>query len=607
MLNIKKLIALVLSVSLAFGVMATSVSAEETNEVSPATAENVTVEDLTPSFNELVNSISDLAKDDEAVQTALTAVINSLESGAPLAEIDQAIEELKTAAAESGIEYLPEFVSDLEKAIDDMHGPVVPPTTAPETEESEGTAERPAAAPFRISVAVNGDPTSQKGITWYTAANTKSIVDISDENGNKVNATISYEDVFEFEGNYVHKALVTGLEAGKTYYYDVGDETVRSAAGKFVTDNADSKFNFITVADIQASSLENFQAGAKVLDAAFDTMSDAEFMINLGDFTNDSTNEEWDFYDEALKTINLGTTIVPVAGNHDGLGVWDWFNNMFCLDTSESVQNLNGVNYSFDYGNAHFAVLNTNDLLAVSLSQLQWLKNDMNSTDKDWKIVLMHKSPYTLGKDGKWPDALYLQSSLTKTLAMCDVDLVMSGHDHQYLRTKPLTNNKLDDDGTTYVLAGTAGTKRYEVRSFLANHYLKTDFIAAMTIQKDGYGNYWNGENWDNTKQTNIGGCFNTISVDGGKLTFNSYILADEANESGEQVVTNIDSFTLEKETGKNKATFSGDNTTSEFEYYLGVVPSFLCLAAYAFGNWLPKFFIMLPELLSVVINDGTF
>ena len=262
-------------------------------------------------------------------------------------------------------------------------------------------------------------------------------------------------------------------------------------------------------------------------------MPNADFIANLGDITNDSTNEEWDYYDEAMKAINLNTTLVPISGNHDGLGVWEWFNNMFNLDTSESVQNLNGVNYSFDYGNAHFAVLNTNDLLAVSFAQLQWLKNDMNSTDKDWKIVCMHKSPYSLGKDAKWPDALYLQSSLTKVLAQCDVDLVMSGHDHQYLRTKPLKNNKLDDDGATFVLAGTAGTKRYEVRSFLANHFLKTDFIAAMTIQKGGYGNYWNGENWDNTKQTNIGGCFNTISIDGGKLTYNAYILADEKDANG--------------------------------------------------------------------------
>lgn len=462
-------------------------------------------------------------------------------------------------------------------------------------------------APFRISVAMNGDAASQRGICWYTKTNVDSKVEIYADDGQPVNATVEYEDVIEWEGNYCHQAVISGLEAGKTYFYRVGDGTTFSELGEFVTDNGDSKFEFIAIADVQASSEENFEKASKVMAAAQATMPGAEFVVNLGDFTNDSTNEEWDAYDKFFSQFNTETTIVPVSGNHDGLGVPHWFNNMFSLDTSESVQVKDGVNYSFDYGNAHIAVLNTNDLLAMSNAQLKWLKNDMNSTDKDWKIVFMHKSPYTLGKDGKWPDALYLQESLAKTLDKCDVDIVMSGHDHMYLRTKALKNNKLADDGTVYVLAGTAGTKRYEIRSFLADHYLDTDFIAAMTVQKHGYANYWDGEDWDQSKDTNIGGCFNCVSIDGGNLTVTAYILADEPDANGNPVITVIDTYTLTKETGKNEATFNGDNTTSKLEYNLGVVPSFLRLAFYAFTNWLPKFLIMVPELLDVVINEGTF
>ncbi len=460
---------------------------------------------------------------------------------------------------------------------------------------------------FRISVTMNGDATSSRGICWYTKTNDGSVVKIYDANAQPVNATITYEDVIEWEGNYCHQAVISGLEAGKTYYYTVGNDTVESPVGSFTTDNGDSKFEFIAIADVQAGNEENFLKGAKVLDAAFATMPGAEFVVNLGDFTDDSTNEEWDWYDSSFGAANASTTLVPIAGNHDGLGVEYWFNNMFCLDTSESVQVKDGVNYSFDYGNAHIAVLNTNDILAMSNAQLTWLKNDMNSTDKDWKIVFMHKSPYSLGKDAKWPDALYLQESLTRVLDKCDVDIVMSGHDHMYLRTKALKGNKVAEDGTVYVLAGTAGAKRYEIRSFLADHYLDTDFIAAMTVQKDGYANYWDGEDWDQTKETNVGGCFNCVSVDGGNLTVTAYILADEPDAEGNPVITSVDTYTLTKETGKNVATFDGDNTTSELEYNLGVVPSFLCLALYAFFNWLPKFLLMVPELLYVVITEGTF
>ncbi len=469
--------------------------------------------------------------------------------------------------------------------------------------------------PFRISVAVNGDTKSAKGITWYTKANTSSIVNIYDESGAKVNVPVEYADVFEFEGNYVHKATVSGLAAGKTYSYEVGNGTVFSPAGKFVTDNGDSKSEFIVIADIQASNIENFNAAARVVRTGFETLPGAEFMITLGDFTNDSTNEEWDLYDEAMKDINLNTTIAPVAGNHDGLGVWDWFNNMFNLDTSESVQNLNGVNYSFDYGNAHIAVVNTNDLLSISFAQLNWLKNDMNSTDKDWKIVCMHKSPYTLGKDGKWPDALYLKRSLATVADMCDVDLVLSGHDHQYLRTKPMRYGMVnEDDGTTYVLAGTAGTKRYGVRNFLEGYMMNTKHIAALTTQNNGH--FWDGETHENENELYMGGIFNTIAVDGGKLTFNSYVVSDLTRNENDEIidenevptVTLHDSFTLEKEVGQNEITFTGGNTTSEAAYYLGAVPSFLGLAAYTFIEWLPRFFTMLPALLvDVVFMDGSF
>lgn len=456
--------------------------------------------------------------------------------------------------------------------------------------------------PFRVTVSMNGDASTQRGFCWYTKSEAGSEVSITDENGEAVEAQVISTDTFEWNGNYMHKVTVGGLEAGKTYNYTVGSGSSRSPEGTFTTDNGDSSLSFITIADVQAGSLENFRKGAATLGAAFETMPGAEFVVNCGDFTNDSTNEEWDYFDEAFSDINRGTTLVPVAGNHDGLGVADWFNNMFNLDTSESVQTKNGVNYSFDYGNAHIAVLNTNDGLSITLAQLKWLKNDLNSTAKDWKIVFMHKTPYTFGKDGKWPDALYLQESLTKVCEDCGVDLVMSGHDHQYLRTKPLVNGKVNDNGVTYVLSGTAGTKRYEIRKFLSPYFMDTDNIAALTIQKDGYGNYWNGTDWDSTNEDYIGGCFNTVSIEGGTLTLKSYILNDA---TGETVCH--DTYTVTKETGKNVATFSGDNTTSEAEYNLGIVPSFLALAAYTFSSWLPRFFAMLPKLIYIYITEDTF
>ena len=460
--------------------------------------------------------------------------------------------------------------------------------------------EASGATPFRLSVTVNGDTATSRGFCWYTAENAETKIEFDgvDESFYKV-SNVTCE---EWDGNYMHKLVVSELKKGTTYTYRVGDGTNWSEWGTFTTDNGDDKVSFINMADVQASSLENFQVGANTLAEAFKKLPDADFVSNCGDFTNDSTNEEWDYYDTAFGAMNKNFTIVPVAGNHDGLGVEYWFNNMFNLDTTESVQVKDGVNYSFDYGNAHFAVLNTNDVLSVSNAQLEWLKNDLNSTDKDWKIVFMHKAPYSLGKDAKWPDALYLQDCLPPIMAECNVDMVFYGHDHQYIRTKPLTNGEIDPNGTTWVLSGTAGTKRYEVRPFLADHFLNTDHIATLVIQKGGYGNYWDGFSWENTTERNIGYCFETVEINGGTLTLKTYIVNEETG------MTNIvDEIDFTKKTGENKITFEGDNTTSESDYTLGLVPSFFNLAKYTFTKWLPEFLSLVPELLYSVIVYDTF
>jgi len=357
--------------------------------------------------------------------------------------------------------------------------------------------------------------------------------------------------------------------------------------------------------DPQASSLSDFQKSANTLKAAFKTAPKAEFVVTCGDFTNNSNNAEWSLYDQAFAALNRSTTMVPVTGNHDD--VLNWFTNMFNLDTSKSVQTLNGVNYSFDYGNAHIAVLNTNDMLSLSDAQLLWLKNDMNGTAKDWKLVFMHKSPYSLGQDIKLPDAQYVKKALTAVCDECGVDLVMSGHDHMYLRTKPLNANKVSEKGTVYVLGGTAGTKRYEIRSYMAGTYLPVADIAALTDQKSGYGNYWNGSDWNSKADTNIGGCFDCVSVKGGTLTLKAYILADQKNAQGGDVITKIDTMTLSKQTGQNTATFHGDNTTSALAYAAQAVPTAVSLTSFVFLDWLPRFLLMVPDIIKVFVTEGIF
>lgn len=453
----------------------------------------------------------------------------------------------------------------------------------------------------RIVSVFNDDPKTMIGISWYTQSDSPSEVKIY-SSGKDVTSQVTLDKaaVTSFEGNYVHKVTVKGLTPGTKYDYKVGDGATWSDYYTFTTDDGDSSVDYISVGDPQASDLGGFQKAAHTVEKAFEYFPQADFYTLNGDFTNDNTNDQWSEYFEAFAPINSKTTLVPVTGNHDDPS--NWFVNQFNLDTSESVETKDGVNYSFDYGNVHIAIVNTNDAFSMSQYQLNWLKNDLNSTNADWKIVQMHKSPYTLGKDGKWPDALYLEKTLAKVCDECDVDLVISGHDHMYLRTKPLTDNKVSDDGVTYVLGGTCGSKRYEIRTFSVDTFMQKEFIASNIIQKTGYGNEWNGENWD-TKDTtkNVGGCFLTIHVDGGNLTLNAYIVSDETDE-----VNLVDTYTMTKTTGLNTATYTGENVHKKGYLYNWIV-SFVGWIAYAVTEWLPKFFKVIPDIIKSYAKTGTF
>ena len=220
----------------------------------------------------------------------------------------------------------------------------------------------------RISVVFNGDAKTSRGVCWYTTSDCGSdvqVMPLSEYKGSFDGAQMYSGDSSKWKDNYCHKVLVDELAPGTEYIYRVGDSStgIWSETGTFETDaEEETAFSFIAIADVQASNEENFTKSASVVREAFRVMPDAKFLVNAGDFVNDCTNEEWDWFFEKCADTTMHTTMAPAAGNHEGNLKWGWFNNMFNLDTSAGWNHVTGVYYSFDYSNAHIAVLNTNDM-----------------------------------------------------------------------------------------------------------------------------------------------------------------------------------------------------------------------------------------------------
>ena len=204
------------------------------------------------------------------------------------------------------------------------------------------------------------------------------------------------------------------------------------------------------------------------------------------------------------------------------------------------------------------------------------------------------------GKNINKPDTVLLREVLIEIVDQTDVDLVLSGHDHMYVRTKPLNDNKVVDqeDGTTYILAGAKGAKRYEFRKFILDNYFSQDILDVAISQANG--EYFANGNLDNLDETNKGGIFNTVSVVGGALMLKSYVVNDETQD-----IKQIDELTILKAQGENKATFTGENVQKSG--IADMMSSLMSLAAYAIGKWVPMFLKTLPDLLVEYAKTGTF
>lgn len=453
----------------------------------------------------------------------------------------------------------------------------------------------------RVSCTFNGDAKSSKGFCWYTFSKGDSNVQVvksADFKGDFTNAkTFSSDTCYKIRKQYCHKAVADGLEAGTEYTYRVGDasKNIWSEVGTFVTDDGDNSFSFITIADVQASSDKNFAQAAETIKGAMKTCPNSEFTVNLGDFVNDNTNDEWDWYFKNFGFSNMSTTLVPIAGNHDGnitnkLNI-NVFNSMFNLsnpNTDSNVNWVNGVYYSYDYGNAHFAVLNTNDMYPITQSQRNWLINDMKSSDADWKIVLMHRAAYAEGKNINKPDTIIMRDVLLPLFDELDIDLVYAGHDHTYYRSMQVKGDKavegvqyvtenykgeevtfaVNPDGAVHILPATAGTKRYTVHDAI-NPIPKTCAFRLST--------------------RDMGGCFTTTTIDGDKMIIKSYLVDDET-----QAISLIDQYAIKKDMGQNKAEESNlptDNASNVTNYVYNVVTALV--------DMLVKYiFVLLPQAI---------
>ncbi len=239
-----------------------------------------------------------------------------------------------------------------------------------------------------------------------------------------------------------------------------------------------SSFEALLIDDSQCG--ETYEPFAQLLAKILARHPQAAFLADIGDLT-DNGQSAW-HWDSFLSVLTAGHAkdipFAPVMGNHECYGL-DWqfalprrYLAAFSVPDNGS-RDFSGYYYSFDYGPAHFIVLNTQfeelDGLTPGLLQeeLLWLKHDTTTTKQPWKIVLMHKDiiaydEYQPGTDhtGGISDVGH---DFMKAFDVLGIDLVLTGHMHTYRNRGHIYDKTPSDHGPTYLMFGPAGNERYKV------------------------------------------------------------------------------------------------------------------------------------------------
>jgi hypothetical protein len=95
------------------------------------------------------------------------------------------------------------------------------------------------------------------------------------------------------------------------------------------------------------------------------------------------------------------------------------------------------ANYSFDYGDVHFLCIDSNRYIDPNDPALQaWISADLSAASATWKFVVFHHPPFNVGDEHYQVQHMRVLAPL---LERHGVDFVLSGHEHNYQRARPLT------------------------------------------------------------------------------------------------------------------------------------------------------------------------
>lgn len=326
--------------------------------------------------------------------------------------------------------------------------------------------------PDHIFISIADDPETTMNITWRTCEDIKQGYVLYRRSGSdEVMRCDARTEIFksDIDTSSMFWAGLKGLEPDTEYLYTCGDDENRSGEYSFRTSPENlTKFKFICVSDQQKCDPfghPDYSHFNEVLKKVLKDNPDVRFILTAGDNTDCGQHEcQWNgAFASGFKGVAESIPLMMALGNHDNRGFEDYEHGIgrFYAEPAEFFDNqfkgsyaYNGPanwkteNYTFDYGNVHFMIIGINGPEEVN----EWMINDLKNCGKQWKLGAYHFPICYSGSNCQNYDAYPVMREGFEML-----DLVFSGHEHNFSRSFPRRNEELFDrpsQGTIHYMLG---------------------------------------------------------------------------------------------------------------------------------------------------------
>ena len=293
----------------------------------------------------------------------------------------------------------------------------------------------------------------------------------------------------EYSTDHQHKVALTGLSVDQKYYYQVSVDNSSVREGSFNTGAPDSAqtMTFFAYGDTRSNPDDHDQVAARIMSDISQNNLKQTFVMNSGDLvSNGDLESSWqsEFFNQQYTHITelLGNLpYMSAMGNHEEQGIL--FGKYFPYPMFQN----NRYYYSFDYGPAHITVIDEETDFLQGSTQYNWIVNDLSSTNKGWKIVMLHKPGWSAGGHS---NSTEVQNTLQPLFKQYNVKVVITGHNHYYARASV--------NGVQHITTGGGGAPLYDpdssypniIKVDKSNHYCKLEInnrkLHFSAIRSDG-------------------------------------------------------------------------------------------------------------------------